>query len=126
MRSLCRYLFCGLALLSFAIFVAQQLSEHPPSENALQFAAYTAGVTVFLLGLIWLAKQIWQARDLIGRIIIGLVIVMIIILVATVPELQAIGAKAVEVLLQQPLVITVLSMILCGFCRSRSTSQSKT
>jgi hypothetical protein len=125
MRTICRFVFCGLAVVSFAVFITQHLSNINLSEDALQFMEYTALVTAGLFALFWLAKRTWMARDLIGRIILVLVLVITAILIVTVPELQQAVLSGLEVLARQPLVITVLCLILCGFCCSRPAPQSK-
>lgn len=126
MRTLCRYIFCGLAVVSFAVFVTQTIPNIKLSENAAQFVVYTALVTAGLFALFWLAKQLWLARGLIGRIILGLVLVILVILIVTVPELQQLVLDWLQGLTEHPLVVTVLCVIVCGFCVSRPAPQSKT
>ncbi len=125
MRRVCRLIFCGLAAVSFAVFVTTNLSKINLSENALQFVVYTTLITAALFALVWLAKRLWLARDFIGRVILGLVLVMIVVLIVTIPELQQLVLSGLEVLTERPLVITVLCLIICGFCDSRPAPQSK-
>jgi hypothetical protein len=124
MRTLCRFFFCGLAAVSFAVFVVQNLPKINLSANALEFVVYTLLVTAGVFALAWIAKRLWLARGLIGRIILGLMLVIAVILLAIEPELQQLVKDALEVLIKQPLVITVLCLIVCGFCSSRSAPQS--
>jgi hypothetical protein len=49
MRAICRYIFCGLAVVSFVVFVTRNLPNIKLSENALQFVVYAALVTTGLL-----------------------------------------------------------------------------
>lgn len=122
MRTLCRIIFCGLAAVSFAVFVAQNFRS--PDANTIQFVTYTALITAGLFALVWLAKRLWLARDLIGRVILGLVLIIIVILVVTVPELQQLVLSWLKGLTERPLVITVLCLIICGFCCSRPATRS--
>ena len=126
MRTVCRYLFCGLAIVSFAVFIVTLLPNIRLSENAIQFVTYTALISVVLLALLWLAKQLWLARDVIGRILIGLVLITMVILIVTIPELQELVLSWLQGLTERPLVVTVLCLIICGFCSSRPAPQSKT
>lgn len=124
MRTLCRIIFCGLAAVSFAVFVTQQLPNISLSANAIQFVTYTALITAGLFALFWIAKRLWLARDLIGRVIMGLVLIIIVILIVIVPEFQQLVLSWLKVLTERPLVITVLCLIICGFCGSRPATRS--
>ena len=107
------------------MFVAQNLPNLSLSANAIQFVTYTALITAGLYALFWIAKRLWQARDLIGRVILGLVLVILVILLVAVPELQQLVLSGLKALAERPLVITVLCLIICGFCYSRPAPQSK-
>jgi len=116
MRTINLYIFSGLAIVSFAIFVVTLLPNISLSEDAVQFVTYTA--------LVWLAKRLWLARDLIGRIILGLVLVITVILIVTVPELQQLVLSWLQGLAEHPLIATVLCLIVCGSCCSRPGTRS--
>ena len=124
MRTLCRLIFCGLAVVSFAVFIITQLSTISLSTDAIQFVIDTVLVTALLLGLIWLARWLWEARDVIGRIILVLLMVLSIILIAIVPELQQWAMSCLNVLAEQPLLITVLCVIMCAWCSTGTGQQT--
>jgi hypothetical protein len=124
MRTLCRLIFCGLALISFAVFIVNNLTAFLNNRHAIEFVIDTALVTAGLLALIWLAQRLWQARDLIGRIIFALLIVLAIILIAMIPELQQWALSCLNVLIKQPLVVTVLCLIMCALCCTRPGQQA--
>jgi hypothetical protein len=113
MRSICCPLFCVLAVFFFVLYLTQTRLHPDPNEELLLSLALTGVIAWTLYGLYRFIRRLHPNRAL-WRIIYGLIGLLILLLIISIPELRQIiqgWIAGISAKGENPIVLSVLCLI---------------
>jgi hypothetical protein len=126
MRSIVCPLFCILAVFFFVLYLTQTRLHILVNEQLVLVLAVTGLITALLYGLYQAIRRL-RRNKLLWRIIYGLIILIIVLVIYSIPELRQIiegWIAGISAEGERPIVFAVLCLIICGFCRTRLARSS--